>query len=483
MNYNRLKIQKNILRILEGLFIISLVFSDAVFADKTKKRASGKSRSSKGKSSRSAKGKSFGGRGSVVKKSTDVKSVSEEAKTENATATKNANKTESKKDTSGINRYNCENSYFKCMNQFCFNPQNGRCGCKDEKKFATSNEQCAYILGVCPSKSNDILDNYKKGSVADCNSYVIKTEGEKNVSASNALAKLVSCMRTKCKANRQYEFLACFDPDNFEKGMKKCEKTYQDVQDKQLVKDLFKESMVTYKQKYCDDINGTIQSDGECHLQIGFGPSYKDIKAVKDFKVGDKVVCSESGFGTDLGESKVQKLRAIKEIALFGIDVLKTGVKVASMFVGNAANKEALEAQAKEASDAAQKFTDQANATNQQGQGLSDSSKQYLQKQADALNNKAAALTETAEAQKVGIAATSMESINGLLGTQHLAGAVGGVMTLKMMDFSYNGYCFVIKGDVRKQLFEASDDFYYQIRWTPQWSELMLSDEDEVEVE
>ncbi|MBR1544876.1 MAG: hypothetical protein IJ638_02960 [Alphaproteobacteria bacterium] len=69
----------------------------------------------------------------------------------------------------------------------------------------------------------------------------------------------------------------------------------------------------------------------------------------------------------------------------------------------------------------------------------------------------------------------AMDGVNGLVGSQHLGGAIAGVMLLKEGDFSYQGHCYVIKGTNVKELFDASDDYYYKLRWGEDWNSSMYS--------
>lgn len=319
-------------------------------------------------------------------------------------------------DTSGITKYNCETLYNKCMNEYCYSDQNGRCGCNEIAKFNSADAECKYIYSNFPNLEKDIVATYKRNAKFDCSNFVISDIKNTQVSLSNILANLTTCMRKKCKSKSE-EFVGCFDEDNFEKKFELCKNTYENASDKELLKSMFKDSVKDYKKKYCEEIFGTIESDGECYLNIGFGPSFKDIKKKKKFKVGDEIICSEKEFGTTAGSSKVVKMQAVKEITLFGADALGAVLNSTSSLVGNDWSEKGF------------------------GLGTLD------------------ATTET-----LNLAA-------GALGSSHLGGMLMGVETLKDKDAgAYTGYCYVIKGDIVKELFEASDEYYYKLRWGDDWN-------------
>ena len=54
-------------------------------------------------------------------------------------------------------------------------------------------------------------------------------------------------------------------------------------------------------------------------------------------------------------------------------------------------------------------------------------------------------------------------------------------MALKEGDFKYSGYCYVIKDTTVKELFGASDDFYYKLRWDESWTSNMYAVGDDEE--
>ena len=399
--YNILKKQNKYLLILNSILISFFLFSGEVIAEKSSKRSS---------SSRTKKS----GRNST--KNSSQKNEIKVKITEPATENKSEEKSETAKDTSNITKYNCEILYNKCMNKKCYSNTNGRCSCNEQTKFNIADNECKYIYNACPGLADNIVATFKRNAKSDCSNFVIAEMKETKTALSNILVDLKACMKPKCKS-RSMEFLGCFDEDNLEKKLKNCEKVFANANDKNMLKEMFKDSLKDYKKKYCDEIYGTMKDDGECYLTIGFGPSFKDIKSKKEFKIGDNVFCSEEEFNAKLGESKHQKLRYAKEIALTGIDMVKGAANmVMDIKAGNT------------------------NAIDLTSQGL-----------------------------------------NTLVGSQHLGGAIEGVIMLKDGDFSYSGYCYVMKGTTVKELFGASDEYYYKLRWGEDWNTIMSSKDEETE--
>ncbi len=390
--YNMLKRQNKFLMMLNSILISLVLFSNEGIAEKSSKRSSSSRVKRAGKNANKT----------PIKK---VKETISENKVEE--------KSEVVKDTSNITKYNCEILYNKCMNQKCYSNTNGRCSCNEQNKFALADNECKYIYNACPNLADNIVATFKRNAKSDCSNFTIADMKESQTALSNIVAELKACMKPKCKS-RSMEFLGCFDEDNLEKKLKNCEKVFANVDDKESLKGMFKDSLKEYKKKFCNDIYGTLKDDGECYLTIGFGPSFKDIKKKKEFKIGDNVFCSEEEFDIKLGESKHQKLRYAKEIALTGIDIAK-GIANMAMDIKSGS----------------------ANALEITSQGL-----------------------------------------NTLVGSQHLGGAIEGAMMMKYGDFSYSGYCYVIKGTTVKELFGASDEYYYKLRWGEDWNSVMSSKEE-----
>ena len=156
--------------------------------------------------------------------------------------------------------------------------------------------------------------------------------------------------------------------------------------------------------------------------------------------------CSESDFGAKLSENKSQKIRHIKEIVLTGLDFVQKGLSIASKIASGKKEGHGKEAEKKYLTD------ENGNKTNQfmevyKGSGELISTRDWN------------------DNLEIGL-----EGFNALAGSQHLAGAIIGVDALINQDFSYSGYCYVIKGDTVKELFPASDDYYYKLRWGENWT-------------
>ena len=456
---NILKNKEKFFMILSSLLISFALISDVSNAQRSSKRA-GSGRVKKGTRGQSSKTNSTSSR---AKNSIDLSAKNSSEKTETG---KNQKSDEKGKDTSNITKYNCETLYNKCMNQKCYTPTNGRCGCNAEEKFNSANNECKYIYEVYPNLAKDIVNTYKRNAKSDCANFVISDIKETNVSLTNILSELTACMKPKCKS-KSNEFVGCFDEDNLEKKLKSCDKIYKNKSDDDiaLLKEMFKKNMASYKQKYCDEIYGTIKADGECYLQIGFGASFKTIQSVREFKVGDNVVCSENAFGTTLGESKQQKLRHVKEIVLTGIDIAQRGTSLAGRITGSMVDTADKKSKEKNEKVNVKTTTD---ANGKKIQTTEKATGEYVNVYKGSGN-----LTSSMS----GIEQMNMvvDGMNVLVGSDHLTGAIGSVFALKEGDFKYKGYCFVIKGDVKKELFNASDDYYYKLRWGESWNEAMFT--------
>ncbi|MCR5506595.1 MAG: hypothetical protein K6F04_01965 [bacterium] len=432
---NYLKKQNKLYITLSSILMCVFVFSEIANAQK------GTKRSGISKSRRNSKSTS------------KVRSI-------NKTTEQNTQTKESEKDISNITKYNCESLYNQCMNKKCYSDTNGRCACNNALKFEEADNECKYIYEACPLQSKSIIDTYKRNAKSDCSSFVISDLKNTKTALSNILAELTVCMQPKCRSKSR-EFLGCFDEDNFEKKLKTCEKVYSEASDVELLKSMFKDNMLVYKKKYCDEIYGTMKSDNECYLTIGIGPSFKTIKKTKEFKVGDSVICSENEFGTSLGESKFQKTRYVKDIVLTGVDILARGTSIAATVVGS---------KSETTSDKPEYVENGEFVKNPDGTKTFKGNGEYT-----------AVYKGTGKTQSsmnaIDVMNLATDGLNGLVGSQHLGGAIEGVMMLKDGDFSYKGYCYVIKGSTVKELFEASDDYYYKLRWGEDWNSSMYSTE------
>ncbi len=356
-------------------------------------------------------------------------------KQQSSTDVKNKNSFEGE----DITKYNAQNLYFKCMNKTCFSKDNGRCSCNTISVFEKSNENCKYIAEKFSSQTDDILNMYKRMAKNDCSSFVMQENKNSNVSISNNVAKLTECMQSKCKESRIYDFVGCFDEDNFEKKFAICEKkVLANVNNIKEVRDSFKDEMEIFKKKYCEEMLGTLKDDGNCYLQIGIGPTFKTIRAKKEFKIGDEIVCSEEAFGTNIGESIHGKIRASKSFVLFGLDAVKTGLNIAATVVG-----------------------------------ANDSIKE--------LKNLGKDVEENIKAIKSDTGITIAQEGLGLLASQNAIGSVVSFLTMKDQDTKYSGYCYIIKGNNKKELFGIDDEVYYKLRWAPGWEENQLSHYEEEE--
>ena len=336
---------------------------------------------------------------------------------ENFPATDQTNKknadTNNKNNTDNITKYNCENFYIKCMDKSCFKSDNGRCSCNSENLFSKAHQNCKYIFDKFPYLENEIIGNYKRTAKQHCSSYAINNI--KGNYITTEVAELTECMKKKCNS-KQGAFINCFDKEKYEQKLKTCGNTYKDSNNKDLVLEIFDNSMMQYKTKYCNENFGTLKN-GECYITIGIGPSLKVIRAQKELKIGDVFICSEEFFNTNMGHSKILALQQKRDIALYALDLTKT------------------------------------------------------------VNNVAHTIAFTAVTGGSGaVAATEVvsELVSGTTGSEHFQDAVVAMSMKKekKQELSkYNGACYIMKNGTNKLIAEMSNEFYYTLKWTSSWLE------------
>ena len=351
-----------------------------------------------------------------------------------------------------INKYNCEELYGKCMNRTCFDTkEKSRCKChKDAALYKEAGESCGYIPEACPAVGADIIRTYARAMAADCTTVALADNGrDAGKSLYNKLAELTTCMKPKCRIGRSSdaEFVACFDSDNLEAAMRECKDLYPEGEDQTTLRDMFYKSIADYKAKYCEEINGEMQ-DGECIITIGIGLSPLAIKEKREFKVGDKVVCSQAGFAVKLesGALAIEKKRAKKNLVLAGI---RLGAKILG-----AAGK------VLESARASTKDSDEKDGIITRN--LADSGKK-LEFDVDWSDMMGTSLNMAGEAVNV----------------------IPAIMTLQMEDDSAEGRakCYAIKGgkarvdENAKPLLTEDDEVYYILRWTPDWTNFVEIDD------
>lgn len=356
--------------------------------------------------------------------------------TSTSSSISNSDVSKSTIDTSSINKYNCENFYTKCMDQFCFNNSNGRCNCKDVNNFNNANSNCNYILQACPSISDDIISSFKRYASNDCIDYNLSQNSSDNKNINNYLASTLACLSPKCSEN----FVDCFDQDNFDVRFEACKFSYADLDDTTELKELIQKSFNSYKEKFCNDMFGTFK-DGTCYLSIGIGVASGDIKSIKEFEIGDKIICSSDFFNTSLGEKNEEKLKSIKNLTLTGISLLQQGLSIAGTAV-----QSKYEVGKKITSD-----TDYVLDTN--------GNKSYI------------TYIEGTGKTKMGTAGKQAISLGVLNSLNSALGGVEDVYNLANKDYSYSGKCFVIKNNIPHELFPEDETVAYKLRWAENWKD------------
>ena len=391
-------------------FLISLsCFSSYVFAQKKSRKTNGRRIASQ--------------KNNVVSNGKTTISSKKESETES----------KDKIDTSKITKYNCEEFYNQCMNKTCYTNANGRCNCSKQATFDKANNSCQYILDVCPSLSSDIIKTFARNASNDCRDFALmKNKGSfKNIN--NYVAETIACLKPKCRQNKTENFAGCFDEDNFEKRFETCKNTYKDLDDITELKSLVQQSFSDYKKAYCKEMYGNINENGECYLTIGIGRSAFDIKAKKDFKIGDEIVCSSKFFNTSIGENEAKKLAHIKNISLAGVSMVAQGLSTASSVVSSK-----------------QKIVESTEKTTASGEKIV----KYDVKTVSSSQENTA------------------DIISGVLtGAGSGMAVIGDVYGLATQDFSYTGKCFIIYNGVAHDLFVEDETVGYKLRWAKNWDD------------
>ncbi|MDR1477224.1 MAG: hypothetical protein LBI17_03815 [Rickettsiales bacterium] len=366
-----------------------------------------------------------------------------------------------------ITKYNCAEHYNKCMDRLCFdNRAKSRCKChNDSGIFDQATEACAYVADACPSVSADVTRAYKRGTASDCTIAALDENG-KDIGKTiyNRLADLIICLKPKCKIRGSTdEFVKCFDEDNLEIAMDQCKDSYKGEEDVPMLKDMLYRSVAGYKSWYCDEIFGEMRDDGNCHLRIGIGLSPLNIQRSMEFKVGDKVVCSQKSFGVHLEGSQIAKKRAKKNLIIGAVRFGVQAIGLAGSIVSAAGAKKSAEAGKKTAesisndpSQIADKITFKV---------VDEADKVIIKNVADNMGNQL-------EAASGSIAGAAMATGTKMIGT---AGAlVPDFMVVKMglgdVSMEGQGKCFAMRDKQTKQLFPEDDESYYELRWAPNWA-------------
>lgn len=342
------------------------------------------------------------------------------------TPTENTSSNNQEIDVSTITKYNCENFYNQCMNKTCYNKSNGRCDCSKQAKFDEANKLCEYITNACLSQANDIVKTFARNASNDCMSIALANNEGNFKNINNYLADTLTCLKPKCRANKTDEFAGCFDDDNLKNRLEICKSSFSEVSDLDEFYKLIQQSFLTYKQKYCNEMFGTLKEDGNCYLTIGIGVASGDIKKTKEFKTGDKIVCSSEAFDTSMGEDTAKKLSSVKNITLSGLSLVQQGLSMASTITG-----------AKNAKT----------------------------------NNNGVQKVSTDAYAKVSITSSSLGALSTTLES------VQDIQALATNDYSYTGKCFVINKGKAHELFPENNDIAYQLRWAEKWSDTVYENE------
>ena len=239
-----------------------------------------------------------------------------------------------------ITKYNAAEYYGKCMQKSCFKPENGLCQCRDANRFKAADSGCRYIAKALPYLEDEIVGDFQRKAANDCVSFII-AENNKAIDAEksyyNTLAELTTCMKKECTSRSGSEFAGCFTPQEYAEKFPKCEAVYKDFPASK-IEELnmdFAKSLDSYKEKYCEESFGTLRG-GECYVKIGIGVSAKAIKKSQEFRVGDKIICSQTNFGTDLGGNDLEHRAAKKNLVVGSMRLAGTVLRTAAAGVNAA---------------------------------------------------------------------------------------------------------------------------------------------------
>ena len=391
-----LKKQKNIYFIMLCLFTNLGYFSSDSLAQKKVKKSGGRKTTVRNNNAGSKETKATSSKKSAKEKEDDGKI-----------------------DISKITKYNCEEFYNQCMNKTCYTNSDGRCSCSKMEKFNKSNSSCQYILDACPAQAQDITKTFARNASNDCRDFALMQNEPTGKNIHNYVAKTLECLKPKCRSKTD-NFAGCFDEDNFENRFQICKNAYKDLDDTTKLKSLIMQSFLDYKKKFCKDMHGSLNENGECYLTIGIGRTAIDIKAKKNFKIGESLVCSSKFFNTSMGQKDIAILKHAKNITLASLQTLSQMMSTASSMASSASNN---------------------------GGDVS--------------------------------AAGWVSGAGGLLGTVSTATPiVTESMQLAMGDFSNDdGGCYVLYNGHAIPLFMENDSVKYELRWSESWNETGLANE------
>jgi len=323
-----------------------------------------------------------------------------------------------------ITKYNASDLYAKCMSKTCFDSKTGLCQCRDgSAKSMEADAECRFIAAALPFKEADVLADFGRRAANDCTGLALsENAASAPQTQSEALASLTVCMKKACKPRGGGDFEICFDDDALAAKFKECKDSYANYNDPEALKLAFRRQIGTYKAYFCSESWGVMR-DGECFVRIGIGTTPQNVKGVREFRVGENIICSQEAFGARVENAgyEIMRMTAKKDII--------TG---SMRLVGSAAS-------------AAGSIVDTSSA----GTGA-DGEKTAL----DKINT--------------GLAITN--AVTGLAGDS--LGIYFNSMILGAPRPEFKGICFAVKTDGQaKPIFHEDPDVFYQLRYSLDWEE------------
>ena len=333
-------------------------------------------------------------------------------------------------------KYNVLDLYAKCMSNTCFDEKTGLCRCRDgSAKFAEADAGCRYVAAAIPFREADTIADFKRRAANDCTGFVFaENTAASQTTQSEALAALTVCMKKNCKARGGGDFEVCFDDDAFLAKFAGCQDTYKNYPDTAALKRAFAAQIEVYKAHFCTQSWGVMR-DGECFIKIGIGASQKTVQGAREFRVGDKIVCSHESFRATARTNDLLHMQTKKNLVVGSINLVGTAAKSASSIISAVGEK--------------------VEAKDEEGNVKKDSDGNAIMKRK----------TNTAE---MGMAVTT--SVGSLAGDG--IGLWANSMILGQERPGFPAKCFAVKADGQaKPIFHEDPETFYQLRFSTDWVE------------
>ncbi len=260
-----------------------------------------------------------------------------------------------------LDRAVCDSEYTRCMNKVCVNDTLGKCVCYEDKTTNSTStsflefdgvkvrqgfealefakKQCLSVLDKCGDNRRSVTEKYRNSVQKDC-LMISKNEILKPKGVSGDLIELKQCVRDACtvKTLEGYEnftfpeYSLCFNEAYAKFSMDAyCSKIIAKSASPLGLKQLFLDEMALGREKSCKTLDGTLSNDRKkCYVNIKYGTSKENIKASKQFAIGEYVECSASNFGTKQGATWEKRQKDLNSI----LSVTATAFNTAGAVLG-----------------------------------------------------------------------------------------------------------------------------------------------------